>query len=202
VSATESHWQGVYATRRADEVSWHQPAPTISLELIARYAPPQASVIDVGAGASTLADGLLAAGHADLTLLDVSENALAAGKARLAAHAGIIWLVQDITAFKPARAWDVWHDRAVFHFLTSFDDQSRYIAALTVATHPGSVAIIATFAPDGPEKCSGLPVQRYDAQSLAARIGAPFCLIDQRREDHITPAGSVQKFSYAVLKRT
>jgi hypothetical protein len=202
MSAAESHWQKVYATRRPTDVSWYQPTPATSLQLIARYAPPPASVIDAGAGASTLVDGLLAKGYADLTLLDVSGNAIALSRSRLAARDGVCWLVQDITAFKPIRTWDVWHDRALFHFLKSSEDQSRYIAALNAGTRPGSIAVIATFASDGPEKCSGLPVQRYDCEGLAARIGAPFTLIDRRREDHVTPANAVQKFTYTVLKRT
>ncbi|MDE2134681.1 MAG: class I SAM-dependent methyltransferase [Alphaproteobacteria bacterium] len=197
------HWDGVYATKGETEVSWYQPRPERSLALINSAVPDQsAAILDVGGGTSTLVDGLLAQGYSDLTVLDVSEAALARSKARLGQRAGkVSWIVADITAWRPPRTWRVWHDRAVFHFLTATADQDAYIRALKAATAPGAMVVMSCFALDGPEKCSGLPVQRYSAAILAARIGGDFELVSQASERHLTPWQSVQNFSYAVLKR-
>lgn len=197
------HWEDVYGSKRETEVSWFQDWPALSLALIREYAPDQAaSVIDVGGGASSLAAELLHAGYADLAVLDISAAALARAKANLGADAAKIeWIVADITAWKPARQWQVWHDRAVFHFLTDAASQDAYLRALHAATSQGAIAIVSGFAPDGPEKCSGLPVVRYDAASLSKRIGDAFALLAEQREDHRTPGGAVQKFYYAVLRR-
>lgn len=203
MAGRQEHWDTVYTTKATDAVSWFQPEATRSLALIAAASPhPDRSVIDVGGGASTLIDGLLARGYRDLTVLDISAAALEAARARLGAAAQqVIWLVADVTQWQPDRTWDIWHDRAVFHFLTEAAQQDAYVAALTRATRPGSTVIIATFAPDGPEKCSGLPVQRYDADAVAKRLGPRFALVDQVREIHRTPWDSEQRFSYAVLNR-
>lgn len=199
----QDHWDRAYTTKAATAVSWYQPLPAKSLELIRRAAPDTAaSIIDIGGGASTLPDNLLRAGYGDITVVDISEAALKRSQERLGADSGrVTWLVADITTWTPPRTWDVWHDRAVFHFLTDAATQDSYIAALLAGTHSGSTAIISTFALDGPERCSGLPVQRYSAPSLAERIGAKFKLIDQQAERHTTPGGGVQSFIYAVFKR-
>ncbi len=199
----QDHWDRAYATKAETAVSWYQPLLAKSLELIRSAAPNmQASIIDIGGGASTLPDSLLQAGYRDITVADISEAALMRSQERLGAQSGLVnWLVADITKWSPLRTWDVWHDRAVFHFLTDAATQDSYVAALQAGTHTGSTAIISTFALDGPERCSGLPVQRYSVQSLAERIGPTFKLIDHQAESHLTPSATVQSFVYAVLKR-
>jgi Methyltransferase domain len=184
-------------------VSWYQPAPDRSLSLIKSAAPnPSASIIDVGGGASRLVDRLLADGYSDLTVLDISDVALSRSRKRLGALADkLSWIVADITAWQPRRTWDIWHDRAVFHFLTDAAAQDAYIAALTSGTKAGSTVIMATFALNGPERCSGLPVQRYGAQTLATRLGPAFALYAEAAETHPTPFGTTQEFSYAAFKR-
>jgi 2-polyprenyl-3-methyl-5-hydroxy-6-metoxy-1,4-benzoquinol methylase len=197
------HWDNVYETKAETTVSWYRPHAERSLEFIESASPAHtASVIDVGGGASTLVDDLLTRGFSDITVLDIAEPALARAKARLGDKAGKIdWIVADISRWTPRRTWGIWHDRAVFHFLTDRQQQDAYLAALVTATQPGATAIISTFALDGPEKCSGLPVQRYSPETLAARVGSAFQLVDQSSETHRTPGGSEQRFSYAVLKR-
>ena len=199
---TQAHWDKAYTEKSDNQLSWCQEVPARSLALIAA-ASPNGSVIDVGGGASRLVDALLAAGRDDVTVLDISRAALDRARARLGARAAEVeWLCADITQWRPARQWDVWHDRAVFHFLTGREAQDAYIAALKAATRPGAAVILSTFAPDGPERCSGLPVQRYGAADLAARLGADFALADQAAERHVTPWGSVQSFAYAAFRRT
>lgn len=197
------HWDEVYHSKSETEVSWFQEAPEQSIALIRQVVLELGtSVIDIGGGASRLVDNLLKLGYGDLTVLDVSEAAVARTKARLATSADRVrWVAADITKWKPDRKWQVWHDRAVFHFLTDTARQDAYISALCQATEPGGTAIIATFALNGPERCSGLPVQRYSSETLAARLGMHFRLIDQRLEDHLTPKGAVQNFQYAALQR-
>jgi len=200
---TQEHWDQVYSTKRDNEVSWYQAHPGHSLELVRSAAPIlSASILDVGGGASRLVDELVGLGYSNLTVLDVSLFALDRSKARLGRRSDdVSWIVADVTQWKPERTWDVWHDRAVFHFLTTIEDQNAYITALEDATKPGSTAIISTFALDGPDRCSGLPVQRYSPASLAARIGSKFEMVSQTSEAHTTPSGTTQLFSYAVLKR-
>lgn len=197
------HWNSVYATKHKTEVSWFQHKPALSLALIGAHTPDKtAPIIDIGGGASSLTAELLRAGFSDLAVLDISAEALERAKENLDAEAANIeWIAADITGWKPPRQWHVWHDRAVFHFLTDHASQDAYIRALHEATVPGAIAIISGFAPDGPEKCSGLPVVRYDANSLSKRIGAGFELLAEKREAHATPGGSVQKFYYAVLRK-
>jgi hypothetical protein len=203
MGSTRSHWDDVYDGKPATAVSWYQPHSALSLKLIEAASPGHASsVIDVGGGASTLVDDLLVKGYADLTVLDVAEAALATSKARLANKAGeVSWIVADVTTWKPSRSYAVWHDRAVFHFLTEPAPQDAYIVALKAATNHGATVIFATFALDGPAQCSGLPVQRYSAETLARRIGPPFMLTAQADGSHKTPSGTEQRFSYAVLRR-
>ena len=198
----QQHWDAVYQTKAETEVSWYQDRPERSLALIKSAMPEHAAaIIDIGGGASHLVDTLLAEAYRDVTVLDISEAALSRSKGRLGPKAELVsWLVADITHWHPSRQWQIWHDRAVFHFLTDQTDQDAYIAALEAATRSGSIAIISTFALDGPERCSGLPVQRYSPASLAARIGTNFALVDGAAEQHATPWGATQNFSYAVLK--
>lgn len=203
MTGIRQHWNEVYDTKANDEVSWFQVRPLTSLALIEAVAPhTAAAVIDIGAGTSTLVDELLARGYRDLTALDISESAIARLRERFRkTGVGVDLIVADITHWDPPRQWDVWHDRAVFHFLVRPEDQEAYIEALSRALGPGGTAIIATFAPDGPEKCSGLPVQRYSAATLAERLGPDFTLVTERPERHVTPRGVVQSFVYAVFRR-
>lgn len=195
-----AHWDQTYAAKDDTQVSWYQPNPDRSLALIKSVGA--ASVIDVGAGASRLTDALLAQGYADLTALDISPVALQRIKTRLGGLArNVTWITADITQWHPARTWDVWHDRAVFHFLTDPTAQDAYIAALKEATVMGSTVIMATFALDGPERCSGLPVQRYSPNTLAARLGPAFQLYADGAERHSTPFGTTQAFTYAAFRR-
>jgi SAM-dependent methyltransferase len=197
----QAHWNAAYAAKAETQVSWFQERPVRSLAMIANAAP-MGSVIDVGGGASRMVDALLDAGRDDVAVLDISQVALDRARARLAEKASRVqWLCADITQWKPARTWDVWHDRAVFHFLTDAGAQDAYISVLTAATRPGSIVIISTFALTGPERCSGLPVQRYSPAGLAARLGPGFMLEDEALEVHVTPWGATQDFAYAALRR-
>jgi SAM-dependent methyltransferase len=198
-----AHWDAVYESREEEAVSWFQAVPQPSLDLIERHGGGNAaSVIDIGGGASRLADALLASGYRDLSILDISESALARTRKRLASLADRVgFIVADVTTWKPARHWDVWHDRAVMHFLVSESGQAAYRRAMLAATVPGSVAIIGTFAPDGPERCSGLPVRRWSADDLSDFFAPEFSLLDTRRHRHETPGGVTQSFEFAVLRR-
>ena len=197
----QAHWNAAYTAKDENQVSWYQDVPARSLAMIAQAAP-SGSVIDVGGGASRLVDALLEAGHADVAVLDISGVALDRAKVRLGMKAAKVqWLCADITQWTPKRTWDIWHDRAVFHFLTETSAQDIYIKALKAATRPGSAVILSTFAPSGPERCSGLPVQRYSAAGLAARLGGDFVLYDEAMEAHVTPWSTTQDFAYAALRR-
>ncbi len=198
-----SHWEEVYATRATHEVSWYQIQPDTSLRLIARLGPrPDEAIIDVGGGASTLVDHLLAAGFVDVTVFDISATALAAVKARLGARAEAVrWLTGDVTRDRPPGPYRLWHDRAVFHFLTDPADRLAYVSSLSAALPAGGHAIIATFAEDGPERCSNLPVCRYSPEHLSAELGPGFVLVESLRETHLTPAQGEQKFIYCCFIR-
>ncbi len=197
------HWSQVYKARRPDQLSWFQPSPEPSLAALDGIrAHPSQSLIDVGAGASVFADTLLKRGWTDVTLLDIAEPALDATRRRLGHGAGQFrWEVADVLHWRPDRAFDIWHDRAVFHFLTGLGERTLYKRALTEGTHPGSHVIFATFALDGPEMCSGLPVCRYDPASLAIELGVEFDLAADWLETHATPWGADQRFQWAVFKR-
>ncbi len=201
--ADKNHWEQVYRGRTPQDVSWFQPEAAVSLRLIRAAAGSGAAVIDVGGGASTLVDGLLDAGYRDLTVLDLSGAALAAARQRLGARAaGVHWLEADILrAALPARAYDVWHDRAVFHFLTAPAERAAYVRQVLHAVRPGGHVVVASFAEDGPEKCSGLPVMRYAPDALHAEFGAPFELLHHEREEHRTPGGMVQQFVYCFCRK-
>ena len=194
-----SYWEQVYATRSPDAVSWYQPHATLSLDLIRRIgAGPATRVIDVGGGASTLVDDLLAGGIGDVTVLDISAAALRLAQARLGEQAARVhWITGDITRVELApAAYDIWHDRAVFHFLTDPADRAAYVAQVRRAVRPGGHVIVAAFGPGGPEQCSGLPVVRYEPGTLHAQFGGQFELLDHLSEAHRTPSGSVQQFVY------
>lgn len=194
----EDHWQTVYRTKREDEVSWFQERPDPSLDLICRAG--LGGLVDIGGGASRLVDCLLEAGWRDLTVLDVADAALDRSRTRLGGKAaGVEWVAADVTKWRPDRTYDVWHDRAVFHFLTDPADREAYRAVLARALRSGGQAIVGTFAADGPERCSGLPVCRYDAAGLAAELGPSFRLEEALTHEHVTPAGKVQKFQYVRL---
>jgi SAM-dependent methyltransferase len=199
----QAHWENVYATKRENEVSWFQENPALSLALIdAAGATYDSAIIDIGGGESRLVDVLLQRGFRSLAVLDLSESALTAVRTRIGGEATKLeWIVADVTTWAPARQYDIWHDRAAFHFLTDPDDRAAYVARLKSALRPNGQAIIATFALDGPEKCSGLPVQRYDAESLQATLGSEFKVLETRRETHATPWGSTQSFQFTRLQR-
>jgi len=198
-----AHWEGVYATRAADQVSWYQPRPRTSLALVARTGlGPGASIVDVGGGASLLVDALLEAGYTRIAVLDVADAALGRARARLGQRASRVeWVAADVTAWRPGRRFDVWHDRALFHFLVSERDRGAYRDVLGSAVRSGGQVIIGTFAPDGPEACSGLPVVRYDAAALGAELGPGYRLLETLGEDHVTPAGKVQRFQFGRFLR-
>jgi len=195
----KAHWEQVYRTKGPEEVSWYRPHLEVSIELIGRAAPDRgASVIDVGGGEATLVDDLLARGYCDLSVLDVSATALAVAQRRLGRDADRIhWLCGDVTTYvMPRHRFDVWHDRAVFHFLTEPEARVAYVRQVARAVRPGGHVIVAAFGPEGPTKCSGLDVVRYDADALHGEFGTAFELVEHRTEVHRTPAGALQQFVY------
>lgn len=200
---SKDHWERVYSTKAVEAVSWYQPHAERSLALIrGTGVPDTASIIDVGGGASTLVDDLLADGYASLTVLDLSSTALEAARRRLGTRADAVrWLEGDVTTVQfPEHAFDVWHDRAVFHFLTGEEERRAYVANVLRSVKPFGHVIVATFADDGPTQCSGLPVVRYTAEGLHAQFGEAFSLLKQEREAHHTPFGTVQKFIYCHFR--
>jgi SAM-dependent methyltransferase len=199
----QAHWEDVYTKKGENEVSWFQENPAPSLELIAQVGATSASaIIDIGGGASRLVDSLIDRDFEDVTVLDLSAAALGAAKARLGSRAAQVhWIVADVTVWEPLKAYDIWHDRAAFHFLTEDRDRAAYVARLERALKVGGCAIIATFALDGPERCSGLPVVRYDPASLGQTLGRAFQLVDSRRQAHSTPWASNQSFRFSVFRR-
>lgn len=200
---TTPHWDAVWSNQKADEVSWFQAEPTLSLQMIRRVADPDAGIVDIGGGASRLVDHLLDAGYHDLTVTDIAAAALETARQRLGATAGqVTWIVGDATEFDPARSFDVWHDRAVFHFLVDAADRQRYLTALRNALAIGGHLVLATFGPDGPETCSGLPVRRYGIESMQDTLGTAFDLVDHDVELHVTPSGRTQRFVYGLFRHT
>lgn len=199
----KQHWEKIYTERRPDAVSWFQREARMSMELVRRVAPDsRASIVDVGGGASTLVDGLLLAGYRNIAVLDISSVALARARERLGAEASrVMWLEANVLdAVFPEAGVDVWHDRAVFHFLSDQADRSRYVEQVRRALRPGGYVVIATFAEDGPDRCSGLPVTRYSPKTLCTQLGDDFALVDSDHEDHVTPAGVHQSFQYSLLR--
>lgn len=201
-SAREGHWARVYGEKAPDRVSWYQAEQEPSLQALDRLGVgPASSIIDVGGGASNLVDALLERGWNDLTVLDIAASALEAAKARLGPRAERVdWVAADILDWRPKRKFDVWHDRAVFHFLIEPKQRQAYRAKLLEGLAQGGLLIMATFALDGPEKCSGLPVQRYDPESLARELGPRLKLVESWKEEHITPWKSVQAFNWCAFQ--
>jgi len=199
-----SHWQNVYRTRRADSVSWYRPHLEVSLELLAQAGLSVGSrLIDVGGGASTLVDDLLDRGLRNVSVLDVSEEALACARHRLGERAeAVTWYTGDVLEIAlPPGGFDFWHDRAALHFLTTPADATRYAQAAAHAVAAGGYAVIGGFAPDGPQRCSGLPVARRSPQDIAALLSPAFVPVQTRAERHRTPGGADQSFAYGLLRR-
>lgn len=200
----KEHWEQLYSSKSVDEVSWFQEHAALSVKLIRDAGVAlTAPIIDVGGGASTLVDDLLANGYAKITVLDLSAAALAAAKARLGVRAADVqWLEANIIEAELAsNAYEVWHDRAVFHFLTTAQERHAYVQTVLRAVKPGGLVVVATFAEDGPSQCSGLPVMRYDAKALHAEFGEPFVLLGHEKESHHTPGGNEQKFVYCFCRK-
>lgn len=199
---TKSHWEGIYTEKPPQDVSWFQQEPTISLKIIQRIGDKNARIIDVGGGASVLVDHLLKLGYSNLAVLDISGKAIEYVKKRLSDQATKIeWFEKDITEFIPLHTYDIWHDRAVFHFLIDIKSRQLYINALKNTVKSGSHVIIATFAKDGPTKCSGLDIVQYDNRSIQHELGNEFILLESQFETHITPAGREQHFIYFIFQR-
>jgi ubiquinone/menaquinone biosynthesis C-methylase UbiE len=197
------HWDAIYRSKAAAKVSWYQAEPLLSQALIRRVAQDlNDPIIDVGGGASTLVDGLLAAGYRNITVLDIAEPALTVARQRLGERAGAVeWREADVlTTQLPAAAYAVWHDRAAFHFLTRAEDRRSYAAAMRRAVRSGGHSIVASFATDGPSRCSGLEVVRYSPESMLAELGEGLELVDSVREDHRTPSGATQAFVYCLFR--
>ncbi len=200
---TKDHWENVYSNKPVDTVSWFQEHADLSLDLIrSTGVGHDAAIIDVGGGASTLIDDLLTDGYRDLTVLDLSGAALDAARQRLGKLADIVnWIEADIVrASLPEMRYDVWHDRAVFHFLTEPADRAAYVQTVLRSVKPGGHVIVATFGEDGPLQCSGLPVMRYSADQLHGQFGDAFKLLKHQTEEHRTPAGKIQQFVYCYCR--
>ena len=203
----QAHWDQIYTTRATDEVSWYQERPGTSLALIEEAGlEPSARILDVGGGHSSLVDHLVTEGYQRLGVLDVSEAAVALTRARVEEQFGerakrVEWFVADVTMFASPHRWDLWHDRAVFHFLTDPEEQARYLQVLHKTLAPEGQVVIGTFGPQGPERCSGLPVERYDAERLQATFGPSFELAGHRLDTHTTPGGASQQFLFARFVR-
>jgi len=201
--SAKSHWEHIYRTKRPDQVSWFEAEATLSLNLIELAAPSRdSSIIDVGGGASRLVDGLVARGYDRVTVLDLSQFALLEAQRRLSHLAdSVAWRVEDIlTADLPAASFDVWHDRAVFHFLTEAADRAQYVRQVRHAVRAHGHVLVATFAEDGPTRCSGLNVARYSADELHSEFGRDFRLVESRHQDHHTPWGTRQAFTYCLCR--
>jgi trans-aconitate methyltransferase len=202
-TAPQSHWNAVYNTKSEAEVSWFQETPSPSLDLLALAgAHPNSAIIDVGGGASRLVDALVAKGFSDVSVLDLSREALNVASARLGdAGQGAKWIVADATEWTPPQSYDIWHDRAAFHFLNEVLQQRAYVARVMRSLRVGGHIIIGTFAPDGPERCSGLPVTRHSSESLQHVLGPGFVLVDNRLHEHVTPWDSKQSFQFSTFRR-
>lgn len=199
----QDHWQTVFRSKGERDVSWFQERADVSLDMIAATGLGRdAALVDIGGGASRLVDALIAQGFTHVSVLDISEAALATVRARLGGQAAKVqWIVADVTRWQPAQTYDLWHDRAAFHFLTAADERAAYAERVRQAVRPGGHVVIATFALDGPERCSGLPVMRHDAASIGTVLGPAFELVESRRHDHRTPGGAVQRFQFSRFQR-
>jgi SAM-dependent methyltransferase len=198
----KDHWDAVYTTKSSDEVSWYEVDPSLSLHLIRQVSPAPNSVIDVGGGQSSLVDRLLDIGIGKVAVLDISAVAISRTKERLGERASRVeWIEADLTSVSNVGTFDLWHDRAVFHFLTEPMDREAYVELAIKSIPVGGHLIIGTFATDGPEKCSGLPVCRYDADSMASTLGNRFMLVSSQNHLHATPWGKEQHFFFGVFQR-
>ena len=198
-----SYWERMYTLREPDDVGWYEEVPRVSMRRVgAAIAAGAESVIDIGGGASKLVDLLLDLGVPRVAVLDISASGLEVAKRRLGPRArDVEWIVADVTRVDDVGRFDVWHDRAVFHFLTDAADRARYVRLAERTLAPGGIAVMATFAPDGPERCSGLPVCRYAPEDLADQCGPGFLLVDSERYVHTTPRGVEQPFAYSTFRR-
>ncbi|MEX4008122.1 class I SAM-dependent methyltransferase [Neoaquamicrobium sediminum] len=202
MSERQAHWQRVYTSKEENQLSWHEDAPALSLVLLGEAGlRPEMAVVDIGGGTARLVDALVAREQTHVTVLDLSPAALETAKKRLAGAGNVEWVAGDVTEWQPKRPYDLWHDRAAFHFLTAPEDQRAYMRVMARALKTGGRAVIGTFALDGPEKCSGLPVARHDAASLRAVLGEGFSLISTRRNEHTTPWGAVQQFQFGTFEK-
>ena len=202
MTSNRPDWDSAYLDKSAETLSWFEDQPSVSLDLI-RTAGVEANdaILDVGAGASPVLVALAHEGFTDLTALELSEAALKTLKRRFPSGAHLETIAADICTWQPARRYDLWHDRAVLHFLTDPADRAAYVATLKTALPRGGHAVIGAFAPDGPDKCFGQPIQKYDAKNLTALLGDEFTLIDERRHTHVTPGGTEQRYFYALVRR-
>ena len=199
---SENHWQQVFSTKAADEVSWFQEVPEVSIRLIEKYSTSSSRVIDVGAGESLFVDQLISRGYSELTVVDISASAIEDVKTRLIGCAdGVQFEVADVRQWKSSHTFDVWHDRAAFHFMNSDEDVASYVRVLQKSLVSGGFAIIGTFAENGPTHCSGLEVRRYSTDQINAEFSDGFSLVETESEEHLTPWGAVQYFTWAVLRR-
>ncbi len=199
---TALRWDRVYQEHDPSTLSWFQPAPTMSLKLIDLLGVERGSaVVDVGGGASPFATALVDKGYSDVSVVDISPAALARAQRQAGTAVPITWICDDVLTWRPHHRFDLWHDRAVFHFLAEPSERDAYVTKLGTATRPGAAIVIATFAPDGPDHCSGLPVRRYSADELSACLGAEFVIVATRRELHVTPAGATQPFTWVAGRR-
>ena len=198
---SNDHWQQIYLSKKADEASWFQSEAEVSRRLITTHAAVTEAVIDIGAGQSLLVDHLVLDGFSDVTVMDISEVAVSAVQERLANESHrVSFVVADVRTWLPTKMFDLWHDRAVFHFMTSKADVDAYLAVVSKAVRPGGVAVIGTFAEDGPTQCSGLDVRRYSPPQLANTFSDFFELEDSESEEHVTPSGVVQHFTWVTLR--
>jgi len=198
---SQAHWDSVYATEHLDKLGWYEPVPS-TLGLVTAYSTPADSLIDVGGGTSPLTLELARLGYRDLTVLDISERALGASRTALREHVEVVcWIRADVTHYRPDRRWQIWHDRAVYHFLIGQDERAAYRSFAASAVEPGGILIVATFAPEGPDKCAGLEVRRYDVAALAEEFAPDFDLIESRRLIPIAETGDQRPYVGAALRR-
>jgi SAM-dependent methyltransferase len=198
---SQAHWDSVYAVDHPDQLGWYEPQAS-TVGLVTAYSTPADSLIDVGGGASPLTLELARLGYRDLTVLDISERALEASRTALSEHVEVVdWIRADVTQYRPVRRWQLWHDRAVFHFLIEQDDREAYRSVAASAVQQGGILIVATFAPEGPEKCAGLEVRRYDVAALAGEFAPDFDLVEGRRLIPIAEAGDQRPYVGVVLRR-
>lgn len=198
---SQAHWDSVYSVDNLDHLGWYEPVPS-TLGLVTAYSTPADSLIDVGGGASLLTLELARLGYRDLTVLDISERALGTSRTALREHVeAVSWIRADVTHYRPDRRWQLWHDRAVFHFLVEQDDREAYRSVAASAVEPGGVLIVATFAPEGPERCAGLEVRRYDVVALAGEFAPDFDLIEGRSLVPVAASGDQRPYIGVALRR-